>query len=156
MNLQNLSKGLNFPIGLTTLVAFILIILINTLELVKIQNVSLTLSDMPNDVQNTVYSIFSTSLICLIFNLIFTRFFKNKVLSSVLFLILLFSLFVSSIFLFVGTSKIEQVIIPTQVGAPVIDKNNVNAITGILYFLAVLALIASITNKGLTFYNLTK
>jgi hypothetical protein len=115
----------------------------------------MTLSDIPNDIQNTIYTIFSTSLLCLIFNLVFSRFFKNKVLTSVFFLILLFSLFIASIFLFVGTSKLQDVpygFIP----AITLDTNNINAIQGLSYFLALLGLIASITNKGFTVYNLMK
>ena len=154
MNLQNLSKGLNFPIGLTVVVAFILIILINTLELFKIKNKSMTLSDIPNDIQNTIYTIFSTSLLCLIFNLVFSRFFKNKVLTSVFFLILLFSLFIASIFLFVGTSKLQ--VVPGVITGITLDTNNINAIQGLSYFLALLGLISSITNKGFTVYNLMK
>ena len=155
MNLQNISKGLNFPIGLTIIVSFILIILGNTLELVKIANKSMTLNNIPNDIQNTVYVIFSTSLLCLIFNLVFSRFFKNKVLLSVFFLILLFSLFIASIFLFVNTLKLQ---VAHYVGIPgiTLDTNNINTIKGLLYFLALLGLIASVTNKGFTIYKLMK
>lgn len=169
MNLQNLSKGLNLPIALTFLFAFILTILVNILDLFKINNKSMTLHDLSNNnIESVIYVILVFSLICLILNLTVFRLLKNKLLSSVIFLVSLVGLFISSILLIVNVSNLNS-FIPispaitevdtTQTGVDilynkVIDPANTSSYTDYTHLLYITKNNSNITIKNYAFYKI--